>query len=559
MVQQRKRTELALEFITEGLSNTSGYRTPSMHEMLDELANILGMFKMASRRKIFSQARSFDKKQQIFTDFLDELQKTGNMQSNEFKEVSNILLKLENVLSSVNNTALYSDKSKDYCEALFYNWFTIPTFILVTGHLASYCKLELAETFNRYLKLTYITEKDDLTKNLKANLLSIYSKNDKSLIEKSSLFEHLRKVDNRSFLSINTIQDISDSLDSDGYSIIAQKVAFELLAARCAYHIIKTKESFKYSPPIDPAVFTFLSIFTRSYICNPMVDNTNDTYLSDNNYIFCIERFLDYIAQEDPASYLKNHGTSNTARYKNGVFLSYLLREQILWDMEKRANRIDKHYLDVLKESFNDLNMRQTGQDGADIGMLYIILASNHNHRLVNNALQPAISLIIDNLRKNNIISLVTLTPFEIDKGMATCSFPNSPRRTVFEINILHTIQTFNERVKSGVIKHPRCNPFKTLNEQLIAIQNKERLSKRAISRKPIRGLNITLYDAIKFIDYYLLQTSLSARTHANSDGIVVVESSYAGEGIDYYLKLSNSEKLSILKKISPDEYAHEY
>ena len=200
-----------------------------------------------------------------------------------------------------------------------------------------------------------------------------------------------------------------------------------------------------------------------------------------------------------------------------------------------------------IKNCIPELSKRQTGTDGVDIAVILMgmkVLLSKH---ITNNSLEPLINFLIDNLEKHNLLSFVANTPFgSYIPGNLTAS----------EINVALAIRSFNESVCKGIINVEFCNPLSPLNEILNAYFDKGTLTKRQIERKPIKTEKATTYDALKNINYYILAFGLQGEVKFNSAGHVIVVSSKYGDGINNYLSLLDSEKKTILKLISPDEFS---
>ncbi|EKF9162867.1 hypothetical protein O1B18_001089 [Vibrio cholerae] len=73
---------------------------------------------------------------------------------------------------------------------------------------------------------------------------------------------------------------------------------------------------------------------------------------------------------------------------------------------------------------------------------------------------------------------------------------------------------------------------------------------------KPIKGFNETLFDALVKIDFYLLSFGLQKKIGTDHYNRAYVKESIAGNWINKFIQLSEVERKSILKSLSPKEYA---
>lgn len=468
--------------------------------------------------------------------------------------ISQSLIKVENILAHLKSIPLYTDISKNTGDNLFFTQFTVP-------FLKQLCSLTSEYTGSFFFfsldKFLFSGDECNSSKDI-ISLLKREISSELGHIDKSSSSEFkltLSKLDDRSFPSRYSIKKYIDKLHQNILTIecedkansVSLKIHTIFLAAKVAFVFAKFMEAnYPEKNNIDSEIKIAFLLFNKEYTLNPNVSSENDSYIDNAKFITCKNYFLDRINLENPVSFLKENGTRALWKYKNGIFTSYAIREQLLWDINKGLFT-ECGINQFIKNCIPELSKRQTGTDGVDIAVILMgmkVLLSKH---ITNNSLEPLINFLIDNLEKHNLLSFVANTPFgSYIPGNLTAS----------EINVALAIRSFNESVCKGIINVEFCNPLSPLNEILNAYFDKGTLTKRQIERKPIKTEKATTYDALKNINYYILAFGLQGEVKFNSAGHVIVVSSKYGDGINNYLSLLDSEKKTILKLISPDEFS---
>lgn len=530
------------------------YMTPKFSSLVDFIAVAVDVFEGKSRKKVFSELKTFSTKQVYFSDLFEKIKLGLSLSDSEMTFISQSLIKVENILAHLKSIPLYTDISKNTGDNLFFTQFTVP-------FLKQLCSLTSEYTGSFFFfsldKFLFSGDECNSSKDI-ISLLKREISSELGHIDKSSSSEFkltLSKLDDRSFPSRYSIKKYIDKLHQNILTIecedkansVSLKIHTIFLAAKVAFVFAKFMEAnYPEKNNIDSEIKIAFLLFNKEYTLNPNVSSENDSYIDNAKFITCKNYFLDRINLENPVSFLKENGTRALWKYKNGIFTSYAIREQLLWDINKGLFT-ECGINQFIKNCIPELSKRQTGTDGVDIAVILMgmkVLLSKH---ITNNSLEPLINFLIDNLEKHNLLSFVANTPFgSYIPGNLTAS----------EINVALAIRSFNESVCKGIINVEFCNPLSPLNEILNAYFDKGTLTKRQIERKPIKIEKATTYDALKNINYYILAFGLQGEVKFNSAGHVIVVSSKYGDGINNYLSLLDSEKKTILKLISPDEFS---
>lgn len=536
------------------------YKTPDFVSAIEFVVTSLDLFEDKDRKRLLSESRSFRQKQVYFKEFIAAFGRILELSNDERKYICKILLKIENVLSNLKFTSIYSDKDQRYCEEVFLELFTVPFLIEASRFIGDRCNNQY---FNSFHEILTATSSNGLSR--KGNITALKSCVNQEIDSwgvnadiYSELKASISKLDNRSFTKVSKINELLnkiqlnlDIVDQQSCSKRVLKIRSLLLSSRLAYYLCKNDEInlFELNDSDMDMQNCFLD-FSNSYVLNDNISELDDSYLNDNNYQKCKNYFLCRIGQEDPAKYLKENGTRALWTYKDGLFLYYCIKEQFYWEINKGS--ITEKFLKGTFNFIKDIQKkpdRQGGEDVVDIAILYIAQKVLTAKTITPNSLEPAISLLIENISKHSLIRFVTLTPF--GEFMPE-------QETVTQTNIAMAVRLFNERVKDNIINSKICNPMLSLDSLLKSYFIKGVLNKNErINSKPIKTDKTTLYDALRNIDYHLVNFGLEKKVCFDQHR-QVVESSYAGENIDRFLSLSHQERRAILEFISPEEYAED-
>ena len=112
------------------------YKTPDFVSAIEFVVTSLDLFEDKKRKRLLSESHTFRQKQIYFKDFIAAFGYTLELSDYERGYICKILLKIENVLSNLKFTAIYSDKDQHYCEEVFLKLFTIPFLIQASRSIA---------------------------------------------------------------------------------------------------------------------------------------------------------------------------------------------------------------------------------------------------------------------------------------------------------------------------------------------------------------------------------------------------------------------------------------
>ena len=529
------------------------YITPKFSSLIDFIAIAVDVFEGRSRKKVFSELKTFSAKQVYFSDLFEQIKLELKLSDSEMVFISSSLIKVENILSHLKSIPLYTDTPFNTGDKLFFSQFTMPFVKQLCSLTSKHTDSAFFFSLNKFL----FSEKEcNGLKNIISLVKSDISR-ELSHIDASSAKElkmALAKLDDRSFPSRSSIKKHIDILhqnmllieSEDKANRVSSKIYMIFFAAKVAFIFAKFREE-KHAEEtyVDSAIENLFLFFNKEYTFNTGVSSEDDSYINNVEFKACKSYFLDKIKQEEPATFLKENGTRALWEYKNGIFLSYAIREQLLWDINK--GRFSEDGINqFIKNHITELSKRQTGTDGVDIAVILMGMKVLLSKSITHNSLEPLINFLIDNLEKHNLISLIASTPFG-------SYIPNN--LTASQINIGLAIRSFNETIRNGMLNVDFCNPLSPLDEMLNIYFDKGALTKRQIEKKPIKTEKTTVYDALRNINHYILAFGLQEEIKMSSAGDVNVLSSKSGDGINNYLSLPNSDKKNILKLISQDEF----
>lgn len=525
------------------------YRTPRFFTVIDEVSQVLCLNEGKARKRVLSESRTFDNKQVYFSDFLLQLSKVLNCGKAEVSYITEVFLKVENILSDLANTPIYSNVSSERVERFFYSKYTSFFIVLLVRELSLKFKKPLYDNLNvilfshnfneidREYVINYFKVKfnDDFRKNVLNN----------DAISELSIF--VSKLDKRSFPKIKTIEALLSECFPPDESGKNEKIKCDIksffITSKIAFNVSKINELY-----IDSKSFSQdyeVKLFLEQYIFNDIIDQNNYEYLNDEHYKTIKSELLTFIGQEDPVKFLKKHSTPELWKYDNQVFLSYCVREGLHHYINKFFVNYD--VINAYGEYLDDIKKRQCGEDGTYIAIFLITSALKLKKKLPQNYLQPYLSLLCDNLRIENIEFPVCYSPF---------GFIELSGLSIYEINLAYAIRSFNDLVKNRITNTYYCNPLYNLDGLIEKIMLGKNLTAKDFKIKPIKGFNETLFDALVKIDFYLLSFGLQKKTGTDHYSRAYVKDSIAGNWINKFIQLSEVERKSILKSLSPKEYA---
>lgn len=521
------------------------YRTPRFYSLIDEVSQVLCLNEGKLRKRALSESRTFDHKQVCFSDFLSQLSHVLGCEKSEISYLTTSFLKVENILSDLANVPIYSNVPSEIVERYFYSKYTSFFIVYLIEELSKRFESLLFSNLNSifFYNKDNVINRDSVIifiKNVFNDDLKIKIK-DKDATSELSIF--ISKLNNRSFPKIKTIEELlSECFPNEGDNDIKYHVKSWFLAAKIAFNLSKISESY-----IDADHFVLddkVKMFLGDYVFDDSIDESDFNFLNDENYKEIKSDLLCFLGQKDPVDFLKTHGTKELLKHDNQVFFSYFIREQIFFEINKffveyRTINVFEGYLDKLKK-------RQSGKDGTDIAVFLLTSELKFNKKIPQNSLQPYLSLLCDNLRTEKIEFPIVYSPF---------GYIDLSTQSMYDINLAYAVRSFNALVQNRTINSYYCNPLYQLDCLMKKILLGKNLTSKDFRVKPIKGFNETIFDSLVKIDFYLLSFGLQVDTGIDYFGRVFVKTSIAGSWINKFIKLSEIEKKSILKSLSPEEY----
>lgn len=522
------------------------YKTPNFFTLIEFIAIALDIFEKNSRKRIFSESKSYTRKQLAFKTFTSEVEKKILLSEEQRKNLFCSLMKVENILSDLKSTPIYSDIAPHNAEKIFVNLFTIPFIRQLCSTISTIDNNIFFCVLSELLNSPFTTQ--NIIKNFKTILIQKIEKFD---IHESTLRDIKIKLSKLSSKAFNTVKNIEkesseiyckDFSDKSTLLKLQNTVRITWLAGRFAFLLAKKIENMQTELACnEKTIIDSFKNLGEEYIFNSKIEDTNDCYIHNSNFILCKKFFLKQIRQEDPAIFLKMHGTTKLWFYKEGLFLSYCLWHQLLSDLAKNRFTEERHkiYLGQIKK----LKTRQPGNDAVNIAIILIGMTVITSHTIPTNSLTPLVNLFIEHLPKGkgDILTFLTQTPF--GDFIPDQQYSN-------ESNLTFAIKSFNDGVKSGTISAPFCNPLSPLNNILETYFSNGKLSKRDLNRRSIKTEKCSIYDALRSIDHLILSFGLEDTTEFTDATFCKVTKSHCGENINQYLTLPYPKRKKILEDI---------
>ncbi len=540
---------LCFLFIIKGLSV---YRTPRFYSFVDELVVIFDLFADLTRKRALQESRTFHQKKIYYSNFAEELKKRLALTEKEHVYLSGVLSRLENILSTLANIPIYSTITIEKASGMFFNLFTYVFIKELSFRMADEYKNNF---FSNLYYILNIESNNLLTPDFVVlKVKSMVNNNIKNIIDnkniEKSISAYISKMDKRSFPKIPTILKYKEKLHEDAVffkekeetgRIISSLFYETLLAGRAAFYLSKYVD--KITPSTNDICLQEHTIAViQNYILNDNVDINDMAYSNNCNLMYCRNYFLRSIEQQDPLGYLKQHGTKALWKHDNGVFLSYCLREQLYNDINTGRSTA-WNFSNIIEL----LDRRQSGEDGLYIAMFGIIFTFKQKGNVTHNLLEPLINYYID-----------CQAIFEMKGYVYKTIFSNylADDLTIRDINLALAIRTYNSSIDEGMIKDSHCNPLTSLDEFLHCYFLSKVITDDMRKIIPVWGIKETIYDALKKINFHVVNYGLHKEVGVNAEGGIFVKKSIAGNYINKFLSLDNDTQRAILNEISPSEYA---
>ncbi|WP_208323200.1 hypothetical protein [Morganella morganii] len=470
----------------------------------------------------------------------------------EHEYLSDVLSRLENILSTLANIPIYSTITIEKASGIFFSLFTYTFIKELSFRMLNEYKNNF---FSNLHSIINIESNNSLTPDLVVlKVKCMINNNIKNIIKnkniEKSISSYISKMDKRSFPKIPTILKYKEKLFEDAIFFketeetgrMVSSLFYEiLLAGRAAFYLSKYVN--KITPSINDIYIQENTVaIIQDYILNDNIDINDMTYSKNCNLMHCKNYFLNSIGQQDPLNYLKQYGTKALWIHDNGVFLSYCLREQLYNDINTGRNTVWN-----LSDIIELLDRRQSGEDGLYIAMFGIIFTFKQKGNVTHNFLEPLINYYIDCQEIFEMKGYVYKTIFS--KYLAD-------DLTIRDINLALAIRTYNSSVDDGIIKDSHCNPLKNLDKVLQCYFSSNEITDEMRKIIPVWGIKETIYDALKKINFHIVNYGLHKEIGVNTEGEIFVKKSIAGYYINKFLSLNNDTQREILNEVSPSEYA---
>ncbi|EOW9454086.1 hypothetical protein ACOCGC_002547, partial [Vibrio cholerae] len=184
------------------------YRTPRFFTVIDEVSQVLCLNEGKARKRVLSESRTFDNKQVYFSDFLLQLSKVLNFGKAEVSYITEVFLKVENILSDLANTPIYSNISSERVERFFYSKYTSFFIVLLVRNLSLKFKKPLYDNLGLII---FSHNFNEIDREYVINYFKVKFNDDfrKTVLNKDAISElsiFISKLDKRSFPKIKTIE-----------------------------------------------------------------------------------------------------------------------------------------------------------------------------------------------------------------------------------------------------------------------------------------------------------------------------------------------------------------
>ncbi|MCL6264490.1 hypothetical protein [Craterilacuibacter sp. RT1T] len=544
--------------------------TPSYADFIQAISIIFDINKdekKQTRPREMSESRSILQRQTIHDETIISVLTLCQVEERKQKFLKKCFLKIENILSRLKSTPIFSPKSRLHGDLCFFWLVTLPQ----TMELLRFCrdvqKIDFAAELLHYLKSL---AQQDLPEKACIKMLKDEISELLNGIECSEFKIAIGRIDHRSFpktKSINTIlanleTEISIDLDKENAKDITLKARFKFFAAKFAFRLFKPYSQNKHLVAI-PDENTLLEMhqgLRRDYVCNQYFNEYNFEFTHNKHYKSILNLYLnsiEHINCEDlPSEVTSTLGS--LISWRNRAFLPAAVIKKFWWDLER--NRVDERYIRNFEKAFLFTTSNyQYGQIAAQIASMLLALKIQKVENIPHKSLEPLVMTLMANNPISNEITLFHETPFGPKKGIIS---------DTSDFNIAQAIFNFNSDIRSSALKTDLCNPLTGLNKTLGYIFEKidqdifftppQPLPNNFLNIKPAKAFTIRLYDALKNINGLLKNFNL-IELHRSGSDVICAESSLAGESINRYLRLNNVEKIEILKKIDPEQYSKDY
>ncbi|VWC75949.1 hypothetical protein BLA9940_04454 [Burkholderia aenigmatica] len=565
------------EFMT-AIGKTPRIATPSYADFIQILTSIFDQKSdenKQTRSDKLSESRSMHRKQSVYESLITKLLSTWGINKEHQKPLRIALQKIENILSHLKSITICSVYVREYGDGVFFRDIALPQTIEILHFLSKSEDAEFWKEMHDYftdLVLANKSTRDCITK-LRNEAKNLLDSHQEDLHRTSEFRTWLDKLDTRSFPKMDSI-DVSlsrlrdDPLNknqlSDTADELIAKLRYKFLAAKASFYALKFISENEYSQPypLNSELTNAHSRVCTDYIFKSSEEESSipidiDAELSAHpGFNLLKENFLTsigYISLEQIPSEI-SRTPLNLIAYRDGVLLPWCAHEKFIWDLTK--GNIDEAYISGFEEMFlATTKSYQYGSLGATLATLLLGMKIKTSEFIPHQALEPVVMAELknsaDSIEPHHIFS----TPF----GESDPVFLRRP-----DFNIARGVGQFNRLISANNFNQTRCNPLERIDDilKLILSTTADDGSKAeevrlptALRKRPIKYSDMSIYDALKNLNELLHLCDLVETERLDTNGTTYVEESLAGQYINEYLVLSNSEKREILKRISPEDY----
>lgn len=541
--------------------------TPSYAEFIELLVNMFDLHaagKASTRPKEMTEARSMYKRQLAHHEALTQLFSVLDVKEEDRAFLRSCFLKIENMLSYLKSTTICSPQPAILGEGTFLKLIALPQLLEVLRFCCNEGRIGFSFEMMRYFAIIVQRGGNE------SDCLRLLRKDIGEQLKDQPCTDFrikLGKLAIDSFPKMKTMEKMLDSLRTDISEAINDKARvnrivaqakFRLLGAKAAFTALKLLKGHGANGKllISNGLMMLHRELCERYVCNKDVSELDYDFIEDKSFERIGNIFLQAIGHaeyEDLPVEVAN-SPSRLIQYENHAFLPWCVYKQLIWDLDK--GRIDEAYLKYFEKAFLfTAKTHQYGLIAADIATVLLGMKIKTVANFPHQSLEPLAMAWMENRSIGNAISLVWETPFgvEVPESVYTSHF-----------NIAQAVYTFNEYVKSEVIQETLCNPLEGLDHILhhifdevdrrVFFDKEFVLPSSSKFKRPIKILDLNLYDTLKSINRLLDQFNLVESVQDNCS-VICVSTSNAGDYINRYLALEPAEKREMLERIDPEKY----
>lgn len=540
--------------------------TPSYAEFIELLINIFDLHtigKKSTRPKEMTEARSMYKRQLAHQEALTKLLSVLNVKEEDRAFLRTSFLKIENILSYLKSITICTPQPAELGVITFLKLIALPQILEVLHYCDKERRIGFAFEMMHFLDL--IVQKGKNESDCLLLLREGIGKQLKNHVCIDFRIE-LGKFDVRSFPTMKSIEKMLDILRCDVSISVKDEAEIDWIIAQVKFRLLGAKAAFKALKllkgdgadrklSISHGFMMLHRELCKRYVCNRDVSELDYDFIEDENFERIVNVFLKTIGDaeyEDLPAEVTN-SLENLILSENHAFLPWCVYQRLICDLNNDI--VDEAYLKHFEKAFLlTAKNHQYGQIAVTIASILLAMKIKNIANIPNQSLEPLTMVFMENGPIGNEISLHWETPF--GKEERTLTYTS-------EFNIAKSIYNFNENLHLGWIHETLCNPLEELNEILHYIfqkidENKNsdetfKIPNHIKEKRPVKTLNLSLYDALKTINRLIYQFGLIESVqdirHGNN-----VKTSLSGDFINRYLALKPSKKIAILKIIDSEK-----